>query len=312
MIVYDSRKWSDFIKIVFYSFWKSYNMKQLAKFILIVGVYSTIVTLAEIHYLEGAHGIDTVFFSLVGVILGLFLVFRLNSAYDRWWEGRKQWGKLVNDSRTLALNLDTLIPPDDKKRRRFFVKNISNFALALQWHLRNDIQHGKFIYINSRYSEDMESAKHVPNKIASYMMHELRNMETEGTINEFDKNRMANLIQGFIDVLGACERIKKTPIPFSHSTFIRLFTIIYIAILPFGLVEVFHYLTIPATIVMGFAMLGIEVISEEIEDPFGLDQNCLPTGAISDGIRESVYEILNVKSFFQEEERTDAHVEVQT
>lgn len=312
MIVYDSRKWNELFKQIFHTFKRSYNLQQLAKFMLVVTIYAAAVTLFNIHFLEGALAIDTVFFSLVGVILGLFLVFRLNSAYDRWWEGRKQWGKLVNDARTLALNLDALIDPNDKKRRRFFVKNITNFALALQWHLRNNIQHGNFIYINSRISEDLEKAKHVPNVIASYMFQEVNSMQKDGVIGEFDKNRINVLLQGFIDVLGACERIKKTPIPFSHSTFIKIFTITYILILPFGLVEVFHYLTIPAVLVMSFAMLGIEVISEEIEDPFGLEANCLPTSTISDGIRESVYEILNVKSFFQEEAVKGEKVEVLT
>jgi len=108
--------------------------------------------------------------------------------------------------------------------------------------------------------------------------------------------------------LGVCERIKKTPIPFSHSTFIKLFILIYIFILPFGLVPKFEYLTIPAVMVMAFAMMGIEVISEEIEDPFGEEANSLPTGAMSDGIRESVYEILKVKSKYVAEGASETGV----
>jgi putative membrane protein len=115
-------------------------------------------------------------------------------------------------------------------------------------------------------------------------------------INDFDKLQAKSLVQGFIDVLGICERIKKTPIPFSHSAFIKLFILIYILILPFGLANMFGYLTIPAVMVMAFAMLGIEVISEEIENPFGIDANDLPTGVLADTIRGDVYEILNVGS----------------
>ncbi len=116
----------------------------------------------------------------------------------------------------------------------------------------------------------------------------VKEISEAGMISEFDKMQLRSLIQGSIDVLGICERIKKTPIPFSHSTFIKLFILIYIFILPFGLVPKFEYLTIPAVMVMAFAMMGIEIISEEIEDPFGMEANSLPTGAMSDGIRESV------------------------
>ena len=123
-------------------------------------------------------------------------------------------------------------------------------------------------------------------------------MFKNGMISDFDKNRLFNQLQGLIDVLGACERIKKTPIPFSHSTFIKLFIITYLLILPFGIVDKFMWLTIPCCMIMGFALLGVEVISEEIENPFGMDANDLPLGSIGDGIRESVYEILQVKSSF--------------
>ena len=130
------------------------------------------------------------------------------------------------------------------------------------------------------------------------MYTEVEDMYRQGMITDMDKNRLNERLQGFIDVLGACERIKKTPIPFSHSTFIKMFVVTYLFILPFGLVDVFGYLTIPAVLIMGFALLGVELISDEIENPFGLDANDLPLGSISDGIRESCYEILRVKSRF--------------
>ena len=140
------------------------------------------------------------------------------------------------------------------------------------------------------------------------MQRRLKEMNDEGMITEFDKNQIRSVLQGFIDNLGVCERIRKTPIPFSHSTFIKLFILVYIFILPFGLVPVFEYLTIPAVMVMAFATMGIEVISEEIEDPFSEEANSLPTGAMSDGIRESVYEILKVKTRFVSEGASESGV----
>ena len=263
-----------------------------------VTFYAIGVTVLCVYFLEDYLAIDTVFFSLIGVILSLFLVFRLNSAYDRWWEGRKLWGQLTNDSRTFCLNLNAHLDENDKKRRRFFVRNISNFALSLQGHLRDDPSTDDFIHINSRYLEDLENAEHIPNTILSFLYIEVEHMYKEGQITDFDKDRLFDQLQGFVNVLGGCERIKKTPIPFSHSTFIKMFTMIYLVILPFGLVDVFEYLTIPAVMIMGFALLGVEVISEEIENPFGMEANSLPLGSISDGVRNGAYEILHVKSSF--------------
>ncbi|MBL4623944.1 MAG: bestrophin family protein [Flavobacteriales bacterium] len=310
MIIYESKEWSVLFKTIAKTYKESYNQQQLAKFVGIVAVYTTLITLFNMHWLNGKLTMDSMFFSMLGFVLSLFLVFRLNSAYDRWWEGRKQWGKLINDSRTLALHMHTHIPADDRKTRKFFVINLSNFAIALRWHLRNDMEEGRghLIYRNARVSEELEKVKHVPNAIVSNMHIKVKELTDEGMMSEFDKMQIRTILQGLIDVLGACERIKKTPIPFSHSTFIKMFILIYIFILPFGLVPMFEYLTIPAVMVMAFAMMGIEVISEEIEDPFGMEANSLPTGAMADGIRESVYEILKVKSKFVSEGASETGV----
>ena len=310
MIVYESKEWGVLFKTISKTFKESYNQQQLAKFVGLVAVYTTCITIFNMHWLNGKLTMDSMFFSMLGFVLSMFLVFRLNSAYDRWWEGRKAWGKLINDSRTLALHLHTHIPEDDRRLRKFFVIHISNFAIALRWHLRFDTEAARdsLIFTNAKTAEEYEKVKNLPNAIVSNMHLKVKEITEAGMMTEFDKMQIRTILQGSIDVLGVCERIKKTPIPFSHSTFIKLFILIYIFILPFGLVPKFEYLTIPAVMVMAFAMMGIEVISEEIEDPFGKEANSLPTGAMADGIRESVYEILKVKSKYVSEGASDTGV----
>jgi len=304
MIVYDSKKWSSLFTTIIKTFKESYNIRQLINFIFYSGLYATLITLFTIKVFQSQFTIDIVFFSLIGVILSLFLVFRLNTAYNKWWEGRIAWGKLINDSRTLALSLNGLIPADDRHRRSFFVKNIANFSQALQWHLRNEDKHDQLIYINRKYNEDIENAENVPNIILSYLYIEVEHMYEEKRITDFDKQHLKNLFQGLVDVLGICERIQTTPIPFSHSTFIKIFIILYIMLLPFGIVNIFQYLTIPAVMLMAFAMFGVEVISEEIENPFGLDANDLPTGRMANRIRDNIHEILHVKSKYKSPGKT--------
>ncbi len=294
MIVYDSKSWTHFFISLFKTFKYSYNLRQLAGFVIYATFYTVAATLFSIHYLKDAYQIDPVFFSLVGVILSLFLVFRLNTGYKRWWQGRQAWGKLVNDCRTFALHLNTIISKENDKSRRFFCRHISNFCTSLVWHLRDDMNSARYILENGETKSGITSANHQPNRIASFLFDEVEIMYRSGQITDFDKFQAKSLLQGLIDVLGICERIKKTPIPFSHNSFIKIFILIYILILPFGLVSMFEYLTIPAVIVMAFAMLGIEIISEEIENPFGLDANDLPTGQLANTIKDNVYEILRV------------------
>jgi putative membrane protein len=296
MIVYDSNKWNlEFFKALLSSYKYSSNMRLLTGLILMSAVYATVITVVNIHIIKNVFQVDTIFFSLTGVILSLFLVFRLNSGYKRWWQGREAWGKLINDARTFALQLNTIIDKDDTERRSYFSRHTSNFCASLVWHLRDDMEPVKYILASNESKEKIAQLKHQPNHIASYLYNEVEAMHKSSEISDFDKLQAKSLIQGFIDVLGICERIKKTPIPFSHSAFIKVFILIYILILPFGLINAFEYSTIPAVMVMAFAMLGIEIISEEIENPFGLDANDLPTGVLADTIRNDVYEILKIE-----------------
>jgi len=309
MIVYDSQKWSWFFVTLAKTFRYSYNLRQLIRFIVYSVVYTTIVTIVLIHYFDKQLQVDTVFFSLIGVILSLFLVFRMNTSYDKWWQGRQAWGKLVNDSRSLALHLNTLIPKEDKKRRTYFTKHIYNFCISLSWHLRDMIEKAEYVGETDEI-EEIKSMKHHPNRIALFLFDEVESMYRQKLVTDFDKNQMKQLLEDFINVLGMCERIKKTPIPFSHTTFIKLFIIIYLLILPFGLISEFHYLTIPAAMVMSFAMIGIEVVSEEIENPFGLDANDLPTGTIAETIRENLNEILNTQIKMEGEEPSHGEADI--
>lgn len=312
MIVYDSKKWHSLFGTIFKTMRTAYNVKKLAVFMGITFVYTSIATYFNIKYLEPYLEIDTIFFTIIGVILSLFLVFRINTSYDRWWEGSIAWHKLLSDSRTLAMSIDGLIPDDDTKRRNFFVKSISNFAIALRGHLRDEDMSDRLIFVNKAYADTLEKSEHLPNTIMNLMYREVHTMGTKEIITDRDKTQLKDHLRDMTDVLTVCERIHRTPIPFSHSTFIKLFAMMYIIVLPFGLVNFFHWLTVPAVCLMAFAMFGVEIISEEIEHPFGTDANDLPTGLMSDTIRENVYEILKVKLDFELKKRKSKEADVLT
>jgi putative membrane protein len=274
----------------------SWTLQRLARATLLTGLYTVVLSVIIIRLnLEGHRAISGTF-SLLGVILSIVLVFRTNSAYDRWWEGRKLWGTLVNHSRNLAIQLDALLPTDDHVTRASFAQLIADFALALSGHLRG--QADPSTLIGAETDEDCDPLDfppaHVPAHIARVINRRIWGLRQSGTIDGFDLLATKPHTQALLDVAGACERIRKTPIPFSYSVFIKLFLLAYAAILPVGLVPEYGYLAVPLVMLIMFALLGLEMMAAEIEDPFGLDCNDLPTGAIADVIRYDATELLGL------------------
>ena len=276
---------------------KSWTMVRIVRSVIAIGLYAGVVCfIVEFFGLNQFISLNTSAFSLLGVILSIFLVFRTNSAYDRWWEARKQWGALVNHSRNFAVYAQGMFPKNDEAVRKFFAKNISNFCIALVDHLRSGTDLDKLVYLSPEDRAEYETKGHIPNHISRQLFERIAEGHRQGEINEGDYINIKAQHQALLDILGACERIKKTPIPFSYAVFLKIFITGYGLLLPFALVTTFHFSTIPLVMFMFFALLGIELLGEEIEDPFGLDCNDLPTGDIAHTIKTNVFEILEVRS----------------
>ncbi|MEL6969072.1 MAG: bestrophin family ion channel [Bacteroidota bacterium] len=272
---------------------KSWTMVRISRAVAAMGVYSLVVCLTiEQLKLEEYVMLNTSIFSLLGVILSIFLVFRTNSAYDRWWEARKQWGALVNNTRNFAIYVDSMYPEKDHDTRHWMAAHISNFCLALVEHLREGTKLDKLVYLPQEEREEYEKKDHVPNFISQQLFRKLAADHRAEVLNEGDYINIKAQHQSLLDILGACERIKKTPIPFSYAVYLKIFITAYALLLPFALVTSFHMVAVPLAMFLFFALLGVELLGEEIEDPFGLDCNDLPTGDIAHTIKKNVFEIL--------------------
>ncbi|QEH31988.1 Bestrophin, RFP-TM, chloride channel [Aquisphaera giovannonii] len=274
----------------------SWILRRLVRATAITGVYSVAVSVALIRLdLEGRRAISGTF-SLLGVILGIILVFRTNSAYDRWWEGRKLWGSLANHSRNLAIQLDALLPGDDVELREWFSRLLADFALALSGHLRGRVDPSILAgpWMAEARVPPGSPPPHVPAHLARVLVRRVWALRDAGTIDGFGLLATQPHTQALLEVAGACDRIRRTPIPFSYSVFIRLFLLAYAAILPVGLVPEYGYLAVPLVMLLVFALLGLELMAAEIEDPFGLDCNDLPTHAIADAIRADTRQLLGL------------------
>lgn len=283
---------------------RSWTMVRITRAVGLMGLYALIVC-ATIEYFNWTEYLmlNTSIFSLLGVILSILLVFRTNSAYDRWWEARKQWGALVNNTRNLAIYVDSMYPEQDKDIRHWMAAHISNFCIALVEHLREGTKLDKLVYLPKQERAEYEQKDHIPNFIAQQIFRKLAAAHRDGAINEGDYINIKAQHQSLLDILGACERIKKTPIPFSYAVYLKIFITAYAVLLPLALVTSFHLTAVPLAMFIFFALLGVELLGEEIEDPFGLDCNDLPTGDIAHTIKKNVFEILEDKKPVEAHER---------
>ena len=294
MIQYDTQKWGDtFLKIII-SFWWANNYRRLLAFIMLAATYTSIIIYVNKEVWNMGVHLDPVFFSLIGLILSLILVFRLNTAYDKWWEGRKNWGKLVNNCRTFSAYMHAVLTKDDTPNRKFFAAQIGNFCYALKGHLREGVEFSDFDDYKHDTQAEINKEGHIPHEISGLMFTRIHELVKEEKITEIDKLALKTQVENLLDILGVCERIKNTPIPWSHSSFIKLFVAFYLTALPFGLMDSFGYFAVPIAALMSFALAGVEIISEEIEEPFKTDPNDLPLTHLSGVIRTNVYTLLNV------------------
>jgi putative membrane protein len=232
--------------------------------------------------------------TLLGFVISLLLVFRTNTAYDRWWEGRKLWGGLVNNSRNLAIKLSSFLPVDDLVQRSFYRKIIPAYAYSLHNHLHKEKIRVELFEdeAHQHVFSKLDHSKHIPNQVALMMYQHVQQLYQDHKISGDQLIVLNNELQSFTDTCGACERIKNTPIPFSYSVFIKKFIFLYTMTLPFGYVFTLGYFVIPVVAFVFYVLASLELIAEEIEDPFSGDANDVPTEKLAQTIQRSVADII--------------------
>lgn len=293
MIQYNPKDWFTFI----FRFHKADTFRKLLPLLIGMAVYSTLVIYLEIRlsWVDDFHVQNIIqMHSLLGFAISIMLVFRTNTAYDRWWEARRWWGNLVNNSRNLAIKLSTYIPEEDHKLRLRFSKAIGGFALALHKHLRKEtIRLELFELDEDDLSMRMlDNDRHVPAQLAELITRIVNRMHKGNSITPEQYLALNSELSNFMEICGACERIKNTPIPFSYSGFIKKFVFFYVMSLPFGFGKSLGYIGVPVVVFIFFVLASLELIAEEIEDPFSGDENDIPTEKLAEHIRDHVKAIL--------------------
>ncbi|MDQ3102052.1 MAG: bestrophin family protein [Bacteroidota bacterium] len=291
MITYDPSNWFKALAIH-----KADTFRKLFPWLLLVGLFTFAVGFLEFKYLRIS---DTkrvsnlpVMHSLLGFAISMLLVFRTNTAYDRWWEGRKLWGQLVNVSRNLAVKIDAYLAPEDRSTRSFFAGIIGAFAHELAVHLISEKTRLALDQKPHPEIPDFDRSRHVPAQVSEKMQRRVQQLYRDGAISGDQMITLNTEMVQFLDICGACERIKNTPIPYSYSSFLKKFIVIYVLTLPFGFVFSLGYIAIPVVMFVFYVMASLELIAEEIEDPFGVDTNDLPMERLALMIDRNVAELL--------------------
>jgi len=287
MITYNPKDWFSLI----IKFHKSDTFRVLLPVIISVGIYAALVVSLEVHFFHVESKNPTAMHSILGFVLSMLLVFRTNTAYDRWWEGRRIWGAMVNNSRNLALKLSVLVK--DAKDREDIRNLISNYVFSTKNHLRDVYNQEEFTATESISLATFAQASHRPNIIAKNLYAKIYALHDQKVLSGNHLIVLNEEIRSFTDNCGACERIKNTPIPYSYNIFLKKMIFLYIITLPLFFGAEFKYTTVPITMIVLYVFASIELIAEEIEDPFGFDDNDLPLDDICKRIKTNLSEILN-------------------
>lgn len=197
-------------------------------------------------------------FTLLGLGLSIFLGFRNNACYDRWWEGRRQWGALVAESRALLRHIATLLPEEPARRA---AAHVPAFAHALRDLLRGD-------------------ATARPGAITLALARELAALHAGGRLSDIILTSFTARLDALTAIQTACERLHTTPMPFAYALMLHRSVWLFCILVPFGIVGTLGFATPVLTLVLAYAFLGIDALGEELEEPFVTSPNGLPLDAL--------------------------------
>ncbi|MDN0073538.1 bestrophin family ion channel [Crenobacter sp. SG2303] len=235
--------------------------------------------------------LNTIPFTLAGVALAIFLAFRNNASYDRYWEGRKLWGHILVSTRNLAsLRLSCSDVGEDEKD--LFLNRIIAFPYALKHMLRNtDASNDLVMLLGEEEEKGLRAINNKPMAILDRLRKSLFSLHNQGGASDTQVWLIDNQLSQLSEMSGGCERIFSTPIPFAYSVLLHRTVYGYCLLLPFGLVDSIGAATPIISVFISYTLLALEAIASDIADPFSRNQNGLPLSSISRTIERNVREL---------------------
>ena len=233
-------------------------------------------------------------FTLIGVALAIFLGFRNSTSYERFWEARKLWGSLLNDSRSLARQARSLtsLEPGDP-RVVGFVRGLMATAHALRHQLRGTDGAGDIRrLLGAPEAARVIGSRYRPIALLDLLGQWVRERKKEGVLDPISAAAIDQNLSNLSTIIGGCERIAGTPLPVSYAVMIHRTVYIYCILLPFGLVDNIGWMTPVMSLFVAYSYMALEALAAELEDPFGTGANDLALNAMSRSIESSLREII--------------------
>jgi len=270
--------------------------------VLLCGGFGVFISL--LHFFKLPVSLPILSSMVPSIVLGLLLVFRTNTAYDRFWEGRKFWGTLINNVRNLARQIWVAIEekdPQDIELKKSVLRLLPAFAVAMKLHLRQEAVNPELEPLMSPAQyQKLKSMNNPPLEIAFWIEDYLHEQYERNCLDVYQLTSMKELINSMIDVLGGCERILKTPIPLAYAIHLKQLLLLYCLALPFQMVNDLAWGTGPVVALISFTLFGIEEIGIEIENPFEHDTNDLPLDSICATMQRNINDLISLSPSIHE------------
>jgi len=254
---------------------------------LMVTLLASVIVLVETLYPAYFSRVSATPFTLLGLSLSIFMSFRNNMCYDRWYEGRKLWGEMIMDMRSMIRETQII---KDAAERASILRNLCGFAHAMNAHLRREDE-----LAESRSWLSFLPARDTPNmgeRILRHVGKQCSDLAEAGAINEWRYTLMENHLTSLTRTLTACDRIKTTPLPFPYTLLLHRTIYLFCILLPFAMAEPLGWLTPIFTAIISYTFFGLDAIGDELEDPFGRNEHNLPTDFIVRTIEREILDAL--------------------
>lgn len=257
--------------------------KRIALRCLMVTLLASVIVLVETWYPSYFSEVSATPFTLLGLSLSIFMSFRNNACYDRWYEGRKAWGDVTVAIRSMIRETRVI---KDANQRRKMLHHLCGFAHALNAKLRLENQ----LVASSRWLNPapQDHAPDFSGHIVQQVGQQCSALSESGVINEWRYTIMTNHLAHLTQAQAVCERIKHTPLPFAYTLLLHRTSYLFCFLLPFAMAEPLGWLTPIFTAIVSYTFFGLDAIGDELEDPFGRDENDLPIDAIVRNIEREI------------------------
>jgi len=284
-----------FLYAVVFDVFSLASLQKTAIRTIIAGLYFFALEYAEDHWIEIDFQIPQYIFYLLGYILVTLFYYKIGTSYYRWYDGRKYWSYLGTRGKNLSQQLSAVIDKEDKASRKWFAKMITNHAYSLKASLRKSDPLEEIYEVEPGFKDSLKEIKDKPNYIVSLVADKINQLYKAGTIKQYHFLSLNRYMNDLIEIDEQCKGIRKVPSPSSYAFHLRVFLLLFTICLPFGFIHEHNFVMIFIMMIIYGAYEGCMVVTEEMEEPFGLDKYDIPLDDICYSLKKHTHQLLGVE-----------------